>query len=236
MPRVNLPNAPKRFGMVLYPGFQLTDVSGPLDVINSLSSHVEGISLAILAATKAPVSTSPKCWPENTGMPPFTTAESITPTHTFADAPLLDVLIIPGGMGCFDPNSTPAGQPDMDMMRPIIDFTLTRYPTLQYFMTVCTGSGIGALTGLFDGKRATTFKGGWGIIPKWRPQVNWVPKARWVVDGNIWTSSGVTSGTDMLFAFVKEIYEERIAKEIAVWMEYCPHEDPADDPFAVEQQ
>lgn len=54
-------NQPKRFDVVLYPGFQLTDVCGPVDVINVVSSHIPGIQLSMIAESISPVSTSPKC-------------------------------------------------------------------------------------------------------------------------------------------------------------------------------
>ena len=46
------------------------------------------------------------------------------------------------------------------------------------------------------------------------PTVNWVPKARWVVEGRIWTSSGVTAGGDMGFAFLQHLVGDEIANFI----------------------
>lgn len=227
-------STPKKYGVVLYDGFQLSDVCGPVDVLNVLTTHVEGISLSIIGETMNPISTFPKKWPGEMGMPPFTTSQTLQPTHTFETAPELDVLIIPGGMGCFDPEPAKVGKPDPAVVDPIVKFVLDRYPKLQYLLTVCTGAGIVSQSGLLDGKKATTFKGAWKVIPPWRPQVEWIPKARWVVDRNIWTSSGVCSGTDLMFAFVKHLHGEKVANEIAVWMEYTRHEDPALDPFGIE--
>ncbi|VUC28824.1 unnamed protein product [Clonostachys rosea] len=225
---------PKKYGMVLYEGFQLLDVAGPLDVLNLLSTHIDGISLSLIAETLKPQSTSPECFPENMGMKPFATSQVLIPDHTFETAPQFDVLIVPGGMGCFDPND--AGKPNLTILNPVIQFILGQYPKLQYLLTVCTGSGITSLTGLLDGKKATGYKGAWKVIPPWRPQVTWVPSARWVVDGNIWTSSGVSSGIDLVFAFVEATYGEKIAEDIAVWMEYNRHRDPNVDPFGIQEQ
>ncbi|KAF2462728.1 class I glutamine amidotransferase-like protein [Lindgomyces ingoldianus] len=228
-------STPKKYGVVLYEGFQLIDVCGPIDVLNVLTTHVEGISLSLIAETKSPISTFPKEWPEKMGMPPFTTSQTMMPTDDFDSAPQLDVLIIPGGMGCFDPNPANVGKPNPAVVDPIVKFINKQYPKLQYLITVCTGSGIASQTGIMDGKKATTFKGAWKVIPVWRPQVTWIPKARWVVDGNIWSSSGVCSGTDLMFGFVKEMYGEKVARDIAVWMEYQRHEDPTADPFGIEE-
>jgi len=62
--------------------------------------------------------------------------------------------------------------------------------------------------------------------------VNWVPKARWVVDGNIWSSSGVAAGMDMTYAFISTVFSSDIAKQLADTMEYEPHTNPEWDPFS----
>ncbi|KIX05665.1 uncharacterized protein Z518_03637 [Rhinocladiella mackenziei CBS 650.93] len=223
---------PKRFGMVLFDGFQLIDVAGPVDVLNVLSTRVEGISLSLIAEDLSPKSTLPKVWPANMGMAQFTTSQTLQPTHTFDTAPELDVLIIPGGMGSFDPERP--GKPNAAVVQPIVKFALARFPELQYILTVCTGSGILSQSGLLDGKKATLFKGAWDVIPHWRPEVHWQPRARWTEDGKVWTSSGVASGIDLIFAFVKHIHGEEIAKDISIWMEYNRHHDRHNDPFGID--
>jgi len=55
-------------------------------------------------------------------------AQSILPTHTFANAPDLDVLFVPGGAGTRAPD-----------LKSTIDFVRERYPGLKYLITVCTG-------------------------------------------------------------------------------------------------
>lgn len=74
------------------------------------------------------------------------------------------------------------------------DFVRRRYSQLEYLLSVCTGSQTLALSGVLDGKRATTNKAAWSAVTSLNSKVNWVPSARWVVDGNIWTSSGVAAG------------------------------------------
>ncbi|EEY67109.1 uncharacterized protein PITG_04041 [Phytophthora infestans T30-4] len=60
----------------------------------------------------------------------------------------------------------------------------------------------------------------------------WVHKARWVQDGTIWTSSGVTAGMDMAHAFMASTYGQDAAEKMACYMENVPNVDPHDDPFA----
>ena len=64
------------------------------------------------------------------------------------------------------------------------------------------------------------------------PDVNWVPHARWVVDGNIWTTSGIAAGIDGASAFVAALWGEDVAEEVTYYLEYERHTDPSWDPFA----
>lgn len=145
------------------------------------------------------------------------------PTHTFTKPPEdLEVLLVPGGFGTRD-------EQEMGAVRPFIKDC---YPKLRYLLTVCTGSAVVARTGILDGKKATSNKKSWARATAQGPNVEWVPKARWVVDGNIWTSSGITAGMDLIYAFVGQVYSQEVAEDIANASEYERHLDPSDDPFA----
>lgn len=62
--------------------------------------------------------------------------------------------------------------------------------------------------------------------------MKWIHEARWVTDGNIWTSSGISAGIDMMYAFVADQYGEDVAAELANASEYERKTDPNHDPFA----
>ena len=64
------------------------------------------------------------------------------------------------------------------------------------------------------------------------PNVEWVREARWVTDGNVWTSSGISAGIDMTYAFLADQWGEDIAQQIADRSEYTRQKDPTKDPFA----
>ncbi|KAJ7019284.1 class I glutamine amidotransferase-like protein [Mycena alexandri] len=211
-------NLPVSFGVVLFPAFQALDVFGPLDALNLLAFQYP-VNLSLIAGTLDPVSTKPRSGAMNPMNSNF--SESVLPTHTFATAPPLDVLIVPGGLGtrATDLNDT-------------IDFVRETFPTLQYFVSVCTGAGIAARAGILDGKDATTNKRAWNSTVVWGPQTNWITHARWVVDGNIWTTSGVSAGLDGMLAFIDAIYGADVALNIANGMEYVRVTNSSDDPFA----
>ncbi|KAK4128846.1 class I glutamine amidotransferase-like protein [Parathielavia appendiculata] len=157
----------------------------------------------------------------------FMLQPKLTATHTFLDAPALDVLLVPGGFG------TVALQQSND--KAIQTFLRNRFASLEYLLSVCTGSGILASSGLLDGHRATTNKNSWESVTSQGPNVTWVPSARWTQDGKIWTSSGVASGIDMMYAFLKHLYGENdpVLTRTMNGIEYAPHTDPNWDPFSI---
>ena len=164
-----------RLGVVIFRGFALLDISGPLEFFNQLSA-VRPLELSMIAKTMDPVSTFP---PEN-----LTTIDTqrrigqhLLPTHTFCNAPPLDILLVPGGLGTRDET----------VFNDVTAFIKERYPTVKYLLSICTGSAMVAAAGILDGRKATTNKYAWQFATR-RPTVEWVPKARWVVDGNIWSS------------------------------------------------
>ncbi|KAL2823812.1 DJ-1/PfpI family protein [Aspergillus cavernicola] len=212
------PNPPQTYGILLFRAFELLDVFGPLEALSLLATRTN-LTLYLLSETLSPVSTQPLL----PAMNPFNSTffPTINPTHTLDTAPLLDVLIVPGGLGTRSP-----------YLNLTLEYIKTVYPSLDFLLTICTGSALVAKTGLLDGRRATTNKAAWNGSIANAPNVHWVPRARWVVDGNIWTSSGVSAGIDATLAFIKEYYGREEASEIADLMEYVWHEDPDWDPFA----
>lgn len=74
-----------------------------------------------------------------------------------------------------------------------------RFKKTKYVISVCNGAATLAKAGVLKGKRATTTKSLWAWGTQFgEGKVLWVPSARWVVDGKIWSSSGVTSGEFVL--------------------------------------
>ena len=64
------------------------------------------------------------------------------------------------------------------------------------------------------------------------PKVEWVHAARWVHDGKYWTSSGVSAGIDVAYAWLEEVYGKGAADYIAMSGEYRRWTNASDDPFA----
>ena len=195
----------RTLGAVLFPDFELLDIFGPLEMFGVLDEHLEVVTIA-----------------ETTG--PIASAQGPRSAidRTFADPGHLDVLLVPGGRGTRQAVDNPA----------MLNFLQQIYPQLEYLGSICTGSGVLAAAGLLDGRRATSNKLSFAWASSQGQNTDWVPQARWVVDGNIWTSGGVAAGIDMALALIAEMYGEATALKIAQYTEYNWHRDASWDPFA----
>jgi len=206
---------PKKWGILAFPKFVGLDVYGPLEILNLVGTQVAGVTVSIIGETKEPV---PSCADSIAGV----ATSYLQPTYTMDEDPELDVLLVPGGPGSQYAQENPQ----------IVDYVKRTYPKLQYIVGICTGAQILAKAGILDGKRATTTKFGWKQVVGSGPNVNWVTQARWVVDGNIWTSSGITSGMDTIYHLVSAAYGKTISDMAVNIMEYEVHRDANRDPFA----
>ncbi|KAB5593169.1 hypothetical protein CTheo_3399 [Ceratobasidium theobromae] len=184
-----------KFGVVLFPKLIVLDFDGPMELLGFLTkgSMVQTsaswpfapyeFEIDYLAETLDPVIPS-------VGPP-------LLPSKTFSEVnnTQYDIILVPGGPGTRPSVISPA----------VLEFVKTQTPGLQYLLGVCTGSWILANAGMcvLEGRNATTNKAAFAQIKAETSQnINWVAKARWVVDGNIWTSSGVTAGMDMAYVFL----------------------------------
>jgi putative intracellular protease/amidase len=103
----------------------------------------------------------------------------------------------------------------------------------KWCLTVCTGSALMAKTGLLDGRSATSNKMAFRWAKDTGKNVNWKYRARWVVDGKYYASSGVSAGIDMALGFVHDRFSAERAREIAQRIEYEWNGDKDNDPFAL---
>ncbi|KAL1893012.1 hypothetical protein Sste5346_006693 [Sporothrix stenoceras] len=215
-------------GYILFPGFEPLDVFGPLEMIFGMSYYYN-MTLATIAETPGPIPARPPLHRMAPDMPPMDLSYMINPqvvaTHSFETAPKLDILLVPGGTGnvALEQNNNTK----------VEDFVRARFPELEYLLSVCTGAITLAKSGVLEGRRATSNKAAWAQTQTHGKNVTWVPSARWVVDGKVWTSSGVAAGMDMAYAFLKELYGDHPLDTYMNNVEYAPHTDATWDPFSV---
>ncbi|KAH7154975.1 class I glutamine amidotransferase-like protein [Dactylonectria estremocensis] len=206
----------RSIGMVLFRAFDMIDVFGTLDPFQLLSLTAQQMNLHLIAASLDPVTTQPLTMnPYNSSFFPV-----IQPTNTFDDDLDLDVLIVPGGPG--------ARSPSLDKE---IAYIKKVFPKIKILMTICTGAGVAAQSGVMDGYMATTNKKAWATMTAKGPDVKWVSPARFVIDGKVWSSSGVTSALDLVFNFIETYWGSEQSETIANMIEHAPLAAD-DDPFA----
>lgn len=192
-------------GAVLFPGFELLDVYGPLEMFGALP---DAFRIVTLGRSAGPVASA---------QGPRGVID-----RALEDPGPIDVLLVPGGIG------TRAAAAD----HALLAFLRGMQPSVEWLASVCTGAGVLAASGVLDGRRATTNKMVFDWPQRMGPRVHWVPEARWVVDGNIATSSGVTAGMDMALDLIARMHDEATAVEVARYAEYQWHRDANLDPFA----
>jgi cyclohexyl-isocyanide hydratase len=144
-------------------------------------------------------------------MAPVTTDRGmqIVPTVTFADCPQLDLVMVPGG----------PGQQDLMEDDEVLEFLRRQASGAKYVTSVCTGSLVLGAAGLLRGKRATSH---WAAIEHLKPLGAIPVSDKVVMDGNIITGAGVTSGIDFALAVAAILEGEDVARQIQLQIEYDP--------------
>ena len=207
---------PLTLGVVLYPGFEVLDVFGPVEMFVNIPANLLQV---VMVAEKAGAVAS---GPGKTGGA-FSGPKAVA-DFGFEDAPPLDIILVPGGFGTL----TELDNPKM------LAWLKERSAKAQLTTSVCSGSALLAKAGLLDGKKATSNKSFFTMMTAQGKLVEWIPSARWVEDGNMITSSGVSAGMDMALAVIARLFGEEAAEGIAKGTEYVWSKDPSNDPFAVE--
>ncbi|QFT55424.1 DJ-1/PfpI family protein [Microbulbifer sp. THAF38] len=194
-----------KLGVLLFEEFELLDVFGPLEMLG----QVDNLSIELISKNAGPVYSA---------QGPATITQK-----DFRDSTEYQIILIPGGIG------TRKEVHNFIM----IDWIARKAKSANYITSVCTGSALLAKAGILNGKKATTNKLAFSWACSQSEQTDWVAKARWVQDANIFTSSGVSAGIDMALALIKEIWGEMKANEIADRAEYKWNQNPDIDPFAI---
>lgn len=202
---------PRRIGAVLYPGFEMLDAFGPLEMYSVLGK--DKVELLTVAERAGPVGAALGA---DGPLGPKVVAD-----HGFDDVPPLDIVLVPGGFGTF-------AELDNILM---LQFLQTVAETAEIVTSVCTGSALLAKAGLLDGLPATSNKQFFALARTQSNKVDWVEQARWVDAGKFVTSSGVSAGMDMTLAVIARTWGAEAAQAAADFAEYTWHRDASSDPF-----
>nr|POF21849.1 isonitrile hydratase [Quercus suber] len=196
---------PKSFGLLIYPEFEVLDMAGPIEILNCLILEDGAVGKS------------------------FAGSQLYLLTHTLKSAPHVDVLLVPKGPGSLNLNN--------NAMDDYILFIEDRYRglsdrPLEYIISICNGAGLLAKSGILNGRNATTNKDYWEQVAAYGPRTQWVAKARWVIDGNIWTTSGVSTGADGVIAWMATMTSQKVVDNVVNGIEWLCARDADNDPFA----
>lgn len=193
---------------LLFNDFELLDVFGPLEMFG-LAKHLnDRYRLQFISQDGQAVKSS-------AGPVSHVELSFATPLET-------DILLVPEGLGTRSQVDNPE----------LIKWLEQAGKKAKWLVSVCTGTALLARAGLLDGQRATANKMAYQWVCEQGKHTEWVSKARWVQSNQVWTSSGVSAGTDMALAILTAIEGEAFAKKVANYAEYQWNPNPNHDPFA----
>lgn len=181
-------------GIVIFPDVEELDFIAPFEVlsyINKLQSNSTNILL--VAPSLEPVRAF-------NGL-------RVLPDATFDNCPTLDILLFPGGKG----------RTKWMKEASIQTFIAARQKQVRFLTSVCTGAFFLAEAGILKGKKATTYHTAFDELSRY--EVN-VIASKVVCDGNIVTAGGVSSGLELGFYLLRELFGVSLAQEVATKIEY----------------
>lgn len=186
-----------KVAILIFDGVEIIDYTGPWEVFGAA-----GFDVYTVAATKEPITTA-------MGM-------TVLPKFTFADAPQPDILVVPGG-------GVKAARDSVATLKWVTD-TTTR---TMHTMSVCNGAFILASAGLLDGLTATTTSGNIPRLTAEYPKTKVVDDQRFVDNGRIITTAGLSAGIDGALHVVSRMLGQGMAQKVALAEEYDWHPDAA---------
>jgi putative intracellular protease/amidase/methionine-rich copper-binding protein CopC len=194
----------KTIGVILYPGFEVLDVYGPVE----MWANVPEFNVIMIAEEQGPVMSAQ--------------GVATIADYSFDNAPALDIVMVPGGIGT---RTELLNETFLSYLRQV-------HAESEYTTSVCTGSALLAKAGILDGLSATSNKRAFYLAEEQSSEVDWIVDARWVESGKVLTSSGVSAGIDMALGLVAKTHGINSARMLASTLEYIWHEDADNDPFA----
>jgi CubicO group peptidase (beta-lactamase class C family)/putative intracellular protease/amidase len=178
-------------GILLFDGVQIIDYSGPWEVFGQAGFEVHTVA--------------PKAGPVKTAF-----GQRVLPDYTLENSPGADILLIPGGRV----------SDELLADEKLIRWIQERSRSARHVMSVCTGAFLLAKAGLLDGQTATTFHGSLDGLARAAPRAKVVHDRRFVDNGKVITTAGLTSGMDGALHLVAKISGNGEAQATALGLEY----------------
>jgi putative intracellular protease/amidase len=190
----------KNVAMLIFPGVQIVDYAAPFEVFGQAKTNVFTV-----AEKPDPITTA--------------MGTRIIPRYTFETCPKVDVLVTPGGGGSRPGDGAVGDQ----MANPVlISWIQKTAASSELVLSVCNGAFLLARAGLLDGLEATTFHGLIEELKLAAPKTRVVRTKRYVDNGKVITSAGLTAGIDASLHVVDRLFGADRARAVALQMEYNP--------------
>lgn len=184
----------RNVAILIFDGVQIIDYTGPYEVFGQMNRYLHN-EVATVAERPEPITTS-------MGM-------TVTPKYTLETCPPPDIVVVPGG----DVRQTTESEPVLAWLR-------AQAERAEVVMSVCNGAFILAQAGLLDVLEATTY---WGMLSspaEFAPATRVVCDRRFVDNGKVITTAGLSSGIDGALHVMERLYGRGWAQAIANNMEY----------------
>ncbi|MCF7616495.1 DJ-1/PfpI family protein [Bacillus sonorensis] len=188
-------------GLLLFDEVEVLDFAGPFEVFSVTAAEDGGEERPFEVKT---ISETGEAVTARNGL-------TVVPDFSIENAPRFDILIIPGGPG--------ARNREVHNDR-LIGWIKKEAEHTELLLSVCTGALLLAKAGLLHGKSATTHWASYDRLEQEFPEVNVVRGVKFVDEGNIVTSGGISAGINMSFHIVKRLLGEETARQTAKRMEY----------------
>ena len=199
-PAATEPTARRHIGLLLFDDVEELDAVGPWEVLSYWTLHhpEDGWSISCVSRDGQPIRA----------------AKGLTlgAQHSFDTMPPLDVLIHPGGHG------TRTLMRDSDHLA----WIRGQRASVRLMTSVCTGALVYSAAGLLTGRPATTHWENDDLLTQLDPSILLRPEARFVDDGDLITSAGVSAGIDMALHLVARLVGRDRAREVRRAIQYDP--------------
>ena len=177
--------------VLLFDGVEIIDYAGPWEVFGQA-----GFKIFTVAENAKPIDA--------------VFGQKLIPDYAFADAPRSDVVLVPGGGGSRQAMENPA----------VLKWLQQSAQRSEHVISVCTGALILAKAGLLDGLTATTFHSALDLLAQAAPKTRVVNDQRYVDNGKIITTAGLSSGIDGALYLVSKMKSKGFAQATALTLEY----------------
>ena len=190
-------SAERNLAILLFDRVQIIDYTGPYETFGrTFKKDGSEINIYTVAEKAGAITTA-------MGM-------SVNPTYSFENAPQPDILLIPGGNGVWKQLDNPV----------VVKWIQDKAKNAEVVMSVCNGAFFLAKAGLLDGQEATTTFSLIGQLKGAAPKARVVDDVRFVDNGKIITTAGLSSGIDGSLHLIERLYGKGMAQMAAVGMEY----------------